>query len=89
MSDMLLPIGTRIRFIKSLYGAVTGDSPACVYAEKGDGGVVTGHGTPEGYWVKWDKWPHAFGAEYAVDFITEAIYFHTAQGAYLDAGGVA
>jgi hypothetical protein len=88
-SKRLLPVGTRIRFIKSLYGAATGDSPACVYAKKGDGGVVTGHGTPEGHWVKWDKWPHAFGAEYAVEFITEANYFYTAQGAYLDAGGVA
>ena len=67
----LLPVGTRIQFVKSIYGAATGDSPACIYAKKGDGGVVTGHGTPEGYWVKWDKWPHAFGAEYGLDFITE------------------
>lgn len=65
----LLPVGTRIRFVKSLYGSATGDSPACVYAEKGDGGVVTGHGTPEGHWVKWDKWPHAFGSEYGTEFV--------------------
>jgi hypothetical protein len=67
----LLLVGTRIRFVKSLYRDATGDGPACVYAERGDGGVVTGHGTPEGHWVKWDKWPHAFGAEYGIDFIAE------------------
>jgi hypothetical protein len=67
----LLPIGTRIRFIKSLYGAATGDSPPCVYAEKGDGGVVTGYNNFEGHWVKWDHWPHAFGAEYGTEFVEE------------------
>ena len=67
--DKLLPKGTRIKFVKSLYGEATSDSPACVYAEKGDGGVVTGHGTPEGHWVKWDKWPHAFGATYGTEFV--------------------
>ena len=89
MSDeqRLLPVGTRIRFVKSLYGDATEDSPACVYAKMGDGGVVTGHGTPEGHWVEWDEWPHAFGAEHGVEFITEAVYFDTRQGAYLDAGG--
>ncbi len=73
MSDnkKLLPVGARIRFIKSIYGDATGDYPACVYAEKGDGGVVTGHDTPEGHWVKWDKWPLAFGAEYGFDFTEE------------------
>ncbi len=67
----LLPVGTRIKFIKSLYSGPTGDCPAFVYAEKGDGGVITGHGTPEGYWVKWDKWPHAFGASHGTEFIAE------------------
>jgi hypothetical protein len=67
----LLAVGTRIRFIKTLYGAPTGETPAFVYAEKGDGGVITGHGTPEGYWVKWDKWPHAFGASHGTEFIAE------------------
>jgi hypothetical protein len=32
----LLPVGTRIKFIKSLYSGPTGDCPAFVYAEKGD-----------------------------------------------------
>ena len=73
MSDnkRLLPVGTRIRFVKSMYENATGDHPAFVYAEKGDGGIVTGHGTREGHWVKWDKWPHAFGAEYGIEFIAE------------------
>ena len=57
-----LPVGTRIRFTRTLTGEATGDHPAFLYAEKGDGGEITGHGTPEGYWVKWDRWPHAFGA---------------------------
>jgi len=65
----LLPTGTRIKFVKSLYGPATEDRPACTYAEKGDGGVVTGHGTPEGHWVKRDNWPHAFGAEYGNEFV--------------------
>jgi len=74
MGKKLLPIGTRIRFVKSLYGAANEESPACVYAEKGDGGVVTGHTSDlgEGHWVKWDKWPHAFGAEYGTEFVEES-----------------
>ena len=65
----LLPIGTRIKFIKGLYSGATGDHPAYVYAEKGDGGVVTGHGCREGHWVKWDKWDAPFGAELGIDFV--------------------
>jgi hypothetical protein len=58
-----LPVGTRIVFTKDLFGDADEDSPACVYARKGEGGVITGHGCPEGYWVKRDKWPSAaFGA---------------------------
>lgn len=67
----VLPVGTRITFIRSIYGEADEYQPACVYALRGDGGVITGHGTPEGYWVKWDHWPHAFGAEHGVDFIAE------------------
>jgi hypothetical protein len=70
-NESLLPVGTRIKFIKSLYGHATGDSPACVYAKKGELGVVTGHGTPEGHWVKTDNWPHSFGAEYGTEFTEE------------------
>jgi hypothetical protein len=72
MSDKKqLPVGTRIRFVKSLYGAASGDWPACIYARKGDGGIVTGHNEFEGHWVKWDKWPHAFGAKYGLEFVEE------------------
>jgi hypothetical protein len=67
-----LPIGTRIRFLKSLYAEATGDHPRLIYARKGDGGVVTGHGSREGYWVKWDAWTSAaFGAEHGVDFLAD------------------
>jgi len=72
MSDIKqLPVGTRIRFVKSIYGSASGDCPPCTYAKKGDGGVVTGHNCPEGHWVKWDHWPHAFGSEYGTEFIEE------------------
>lgn len=52
----MLPIGTRIRFTKTL------DHPDIVLAYRGDTGEITGHGTPEGYWVKADGWPAPFGA---------------------------
>ncbi len=67
----LLPVGTRIKFVKSLYGGATGDAPACVYAEKGEGGIVTGHGCCEGHWVKWDGWRAPFGAKLGEEFISE------------------
>ena len=62
MENQLLPVGTRIIFKKDLIGNATGDSPACIYAQKGGKGVIVGHGTVEGYWVTWDEWPHKFGA---------------------------
>lgn len=69
-SSKELPVGTRIKFIKSLYGHFAGEYPDCVYAEKGDLGIVTGHGCIEGHWVKWDKWMSAsFGAKLGIDFI--------------------
>jgi len=57
-----LPVGTRIRFTKTLIQAASGDHPTLLYAEKGTEGEITGHGCREGYWVKWDRWPHPFGA---------------------------
>lgn len=66
MSDehcALLPVGTRIRFLKTLECGPNEYSPGNLYARKGDEGVITGHGTWEGYWVKWEHWPYAaFGA---------------------------
>lgn len=67
----LLPIGTRIIFIKELASGPSEYSPGNLYARKGDGGEVTGHDCWEGHWVKWDKWPAPFGAQYGIDFIEE------------------
>jgi hypothetical protein len=64
----LLPIGTRIVFLKTLDQGPNEDSPAIVFAEKGDGGCVTGHGCKERYWVKWDKWQAPFGAIHGTEF---------------------
>lgn len=47
-----LPIGTRIRFTKTLASLASGDHPAFLFAEEGDEGEITGHGTKEGYWAK-------------------------------------
>lgn len=66
-----LPIGTRIVFLKTLDALACEDHPAFLYAKKGQGGEVTGHGCREGHWVKWDHWSTPFGAEYGIDF-TEA-----------------
>ena len=61
MAD-LLPVGTRIRFTKTLTASANEDHPALLFAEKGDLGTITGHGCSEGYWVKIDSWPNPFGA---------------------------
>ena len=66
-----LPVGTRIRFLRTLTAPANEDHPAIVYAESGDGGAVTGHGCKEGHWVKWDRWPHSFGATLGKDFEAE------------------
>lgn len=67
--------GTRIRFLKTLDAPANEESPAVVYAEKGDTGEVVenpnvpGGGPPrEGHWVKWDRWPHPFGAVLGEEF---------------------
>ena len=73
MKDKLLPVGTRIRFVKTLTSGPDEDGPGNLYARRGEGGVVTGHGTPEGHWVKWDGWPHAFGAEHGEEFVAAAV----------------
>lgn len=58
----MIPIGTRIQFVKTLDSGPDDYSPGDLYAVKGDLGRITGHGTREGYWVTWDEWPAAFGA---------------------------
>jgi hypothetical protein len=60
--DNLLPIGTRIRFQRTLDKPADSDSPAQVYAWAGELGEITGYGCCEGYWVKTDRWPTPFGA---------------------------
>ena len=64
-----LPVGTEIIFIKRLSSGPDDFSPGNLYAPKGGTGVVTGHGCHEGHWVKWDNWPHSFGAVCGEEFI--------------------
>lgn len=67
-----LPIGTRIKFLRDLEETASEESPAIIYAKKGDGGKVTGYGCKEGHWVKWDNWETPFGAELGIDFVKES-----------------
>lgn len=60
--DNPLPIGTRIRFAKRLDCGPTEDHPGFLFAERGELGEITGHGTKEGYWVKANHCPAPFGA---------------------------
>lgn len=62
------PVGTRIRFIKDLLAAATGDHPALQYAPKGQLGTITGYNDWEGYMVKTDNWPNEFGARIGEEF---------------------
>lgn len=64
-----LPVGTKIRFLKTICIPACGDHPELLLAEKGDGGeVVAGEPCREGHWVKWDHWKTPFGAQLGVDF---------------------
>jgi len=57
----MIPVGTRVRFTKHLYGEPTGDHPAFLFANVGDEGVVM-RNDGSGIWpysVKRDKWLHA------------------------------
>ena len=64
-----LPVGTRIRFTRTLEMGPTEDSPACLFANKDEKGEVTGHGCWEGHYVKRDAWPTPFGAQLGKDFV--------------------
>lgn len=67
---VMLPIGTKIKFLKDLGCGPCEDHPAFTFAKEGDYGVVTGHNCREGHLVKWEKWMSAaFGAELGTDFI--------------------
>ncbi len=71
MTNEELPVGARIRFLKTLTSGPDDYSPGNLYARKGDGGEVTGHGCKEGHWVKWDDWDAPFGAELGIEFEQE------------------
>jgi len=64
-----LPIGTRIQFVKTLREGPTDETPAFLFAEKGEYGEVTGHNMTEGHWVKTDSWPTPFGAKLGEEFV--------------------
>lgn len=69
LKEVMLPVGTRIRFLKDLTSGPDEFGPGNLYANEGDLGEVTGHGCWEGHWVKWDKWDAPFGAVHGVDFV--------------------
>lgn len=62
MRSEYLPIGTRIRFVKTLEAAANEDHPDIIYAFKGEPGRVVGYGASEGYWVEVDNHGRRFGA---------------------------
>ena len=64
-----VPIGTRIKFLKTLEEGPTAETPSFLFAEKGEYGEVTGHNSTEGHWVKTDSWPTPFGAKLGEEFI--------------------
>ena len=61
-TDTAIPVGTRIKFTKTLTESANEDHPDIIYARKDELGTVVGNGCSEGYWVTWDAWPHKFGA---------------------------
>ena len=68
---LALPLGTRVRFLKTLDSGPDEYGPGNHYATKGDLGTVVEGQFPckEGHWVTWDGWTQApFGAEVGVDF---------------------
>ena len=66
--DEALPVGTRIKFLKTLDSGPDEHGPGNLYAIKGDEGEVTGHRCKEGHWVKWDKHETPFGAVIGKEF---------------------
>jgi len=61
-SGDLLGVGARIRFTRTLTEPPSEEHPGRLYATKGEVGTVVGHDCWEGYRVKADTWPAAFGA---------------------------
>ncbi len=61
MEKLLIPVGTRIKFTKTMRRAACEDAPEQVFAYVGEHGAIVGHGTKEGYWAVTDAWPNEFG----------------------------
>lgn len=73
MSEEKLPVGTRIKFLQTLEQGPTEETPAFLFANKGDGGEIVsqqGFG-PWDYSVKWDLWPTSFHAKYGTEFVED------------------
>lgn len=68
-SYAILPVGTRIKFIRRIESGPDEFSPGNLYAAFGELGEVVGHGCHEGHWVKTDSWPVKFGAKFTKDFV--------------------
>jgi len=67
--NKVLPVGTKIKFLKDLTEGPCEDHPGCIFAREGEFGEVTGHDCSEGHMVKWDAWPNSFGAFYGNEFV--------------------
>ena len=62
--ERMLEVGTKIRFLHTLTEVANDEHPDIQYATKGETGEITKvGGCREGYWVKTDSWPNAFGCE--------------------------
>jgi len=48
------PVGTRIRFLKTMWVPGPDNDPDIIFAEKAELGRITGHNLTEGYWVTAD-----------------------------------
>lgn len=60
----MLKVGTKIRFLRTLTARANEDHPDIEYAHYNETGEITEvGGCREGYWVKTDGWPNAFGCE--------------------------
>lgn len=61
----MIPIGTRIKFTKTIYEPACGDHPAFIMCRCNELGIITGYAAlniPEWPWpylVKWDAWTEA------------------------------
>lgn len=68
------PIGTKIKFIKTLTEGANDEHPGCLFATDGETGIIVSHNASEGYMVKTDSYDAPFGASYGDEFIlVEAI----------------